>query len=97
VTRPAPELDDARESRQLVRKRLLPSGEARRLDAGRRDDRGSSAAAANTSVAHGPPIVRKRQPAPVPSPSGMHVVRDYRGWAPDDPLDPEAESVLTFP
>jgi hypothetical protein len=26
----------------------------------------------------------------------MHVVRDYRGWAPDDPLDPEAESVLGF-
>jgi hypothetical protein len=26
----------------------------------------------------------------------MHVVRDYRGWAPDDPLDPEAESVLAF-
>jgi hypothetical protein len=28
--------------------------------------------------------------------SAMRVVRDYQGWAPDDPLDPEAESVLAF-
>jgi hypothetical protein len=26
----------------------------------------------------------------------MRVVRDYQGWAPDDPLDPEAESVLAL-
>ena len=26
----------------------------------------------------------------------MRVVRDYRGWAVDDPLDPEATSVLAF-
>ena len=26
----------------------------------------------------------------------MRVVRDYRGWEPDDPLEPEPESVLAF-
>src|SRR3712207_5686378 len=26
----------------------------------------------------------------------MRVVRDYQSWDPDDPLDPEPESVLAF-